>query len=506
MGVVFLFLSFRSYIFNFDGVACATAVELGNPSFLVHGNHLIYGLVGFILYRSVSTILPMITSIHALQILNVFCAGISTSVFFLLMHALTHNRMHALWATLGMVFSFSFWFWHIEPQVYPLGFVFLVGASYILFTKQLTRRRCMIIGLIHACACFGHIVHVLFMPVVFFYMWHAHRDRSFKPVLIMWLHYAAIFTVILVTGYCLVILFIVKPASLDELVGFLAGSAGLSGQMRWQGTFTLARTFEWITTSVHAVFGWIMPVSMIDPGNQVYHEPVELNVLISSIPPFFANVMYAGFIVQYTSLILLSIVGLLCLVRLKDIINAHRSIYVALAVWIGLYAIFFITWEPGNITYHQSDLIPLWIGIGLGISTISTHRWHGVLLGIFSITLFLNTFINYVLPAHDPNGNHFLQTMKYIKKNLSPRDVLIIQGGINRVYIPYFARRYYIDLDKHKTAVDMLIDQHRSNGARFYAFPDITDSKRLNDLGVFYTIGTRIKSHHHTLIEIIPEP
>ncbi|TBR20946.1 hypothetical protein EPO15_11635, partial [bacterium] len=46
-----LYLVFPSLRHNFDGVACAIAVELGDFRHLVHGNHLAYGLVGFAFHR-----------------------------------------------------------------------------------------------------------------------------------------------------------------------------------------------------------------------------------------------------------------------------------------------------------------------------------------------------------------------------------------------------------------------------------------------------------------------
>src|SRR4051812_15616951 len=47
LGVLLLDLSVRSLFYNFDGVACAIAVELSDFKHLVHGNHLAYGVVGW---------------------------------------------------------------------------------------------------------------------------------------------------------------------------------------------------------------------------------------------------------------------------------------------------------------------------------------------------------------------------------------------------------------------------------------------------------------------------
>lgn len=41
--VFLVYIAFLSKLYNFDGIACAGAVELGDPRFLLHGNHLAYG-------------------------------------------------------------------------------------------------------------------------------------------------------------------------------------------------------------------------------------------------------------------------------------------------------------------------------------------------------------------------------------------------------------------------------------------------------------------------------
>ena len=45
------YLAWPSSFYNMDGVACAIAVELGDLRHLVHGNHVLYGLVGLAFHR-----------------------------------------------------------------------------------------------------------------------------------------------------------------------------------------------------------------------------------------------------------------------------------------------------------------------------------------------------------------------------------------------------------------------------------------------------------------------
>ena len=65
-----LYLAFRSLYFNFDGVACAIAVELSDFKHLVHGNHLAYGVVGWLFNRAWLVLGYKGPALLALQILD----------------------------------------------------------------------------------------------------------------------------------------------------------------------------------------------------------------------------------------------------------------------------------------------------------------------------------------------------------------------------------------------------------------------------------------------------
>src|SRR3989339_546793 len=46
------YVIFLPRFYNFDGVACAMAVEIGKANQLFHGNHLVYGFTGFLFDRA----------------------------------------------------------------------------------------------------------------------------------------------------------------------------------------------------------------------------------------------------------------------------------------------------------------------------------------------------------------------------------------------------------------------------------------------------------------------
>ena len=56
-------------MWNFDGVACAAALELGNPIYYFHANHLLYGFFGALFWKAVQPLhvdraLPAVGQLH----------------------------------------------------------------------------------------------------------------------------------------------------------------------------------------------------------------------------------------------------------------------------------------------------------------------------------------------------------------------------------------------------------------------------------------------------------
>ena len=76
-----LYLCFHSTFYNFDGVACAIAVELGDLRHLAHGNHLAYGLLGWAwtgAWRLLGFTGP---ALLCLQVLDSLLGGLAAGLF-----------------------------------------------------------------------------------------------------------------------------------------------------------------------------------------------------------------------------------------------------------------------------------------------------------------------------------------------------------------------------------------------------------------------------------------
>ncbi len=386
-----LYLAVPAARYNFDGVACAIAVDLGDLRHLVHGNHLGYGILGygwFSLWKLAGYQGP---ALYALQALSSLLGAAAAGVLARLLMGLGLRPATAATAALGLAVSEFYWTWSLEAQVYPLGALFLALTAAEAFRE---RPRPVLLGLFHAGAMLGHVGHVMFAPAVAWLLWKRPKDV---------LAWAASAAAALLAAYAAAALFCVKPASYEDARVWLLGSAALTldKHFLWHGGWTWANLAGWLFTSTRmwgagtlgAAAGW----------------------------------------------------GLAALGARTAAPGPRRR--AALACVIGLfgYALLFMSWEPRTPVYRVSDFILLWVLIALGVDA-----WPGretvkrALPAAAVVALGAWNLVAVVLPGGDPGRNVPLRTVLRLAAAW-PENAWVVAGGQYQVYIPYFAHRRPID-------------------------------------------------------------
>lgn len=484
--VLFLYLSFLSKLYNFDGVACAMAIELGNLKHLFHGNHLLYGFLGFLFHHLLHSIGLNVRSIISLQLMNCVLGSFSSVLFFLLLYRLTRQLQLSILYALGMVFSFGFWLWHLEAQVYPLGFIFLVSATFVLFSQDHSKKYVWV-GLLHSLACLGHIVHIIWIPVVLHRMYVETNSVSLALFWQKVRHYMTSLFIPLLCAYGAVILLVIKPQTVDDGMRFLSGSAALSGTFSWPGLPGFERIKIWLFTEGQALYGHDLHKTVWGPATSI------MPTLLGGILRLLSKVLLAG-------------AGIYGLLKIKNIfVHDNKPVLIECGIWIGVYALFFSSWEPGNITYHQTDLIPLWIVIAFIFKSMPGSLVKLGAAAIVVIVLFINNFYGVIYPLSKASRNPLLSKMKFINEISNPQDLIIITGGWGRVYVPYFSRRRYVTLEHHRKILAETATQFWEKGLRVFVYSDILENDTLKQLGLFYTIKINYrKDENFSLAEIVP--
>ena len=390
-----LYLAFPSMRHNFDGVACAIAIELGDFKHLVHGNHLAYGLVGFLFHRLLHLLGLALPALWALQILDSLCGALGAALFARLLLRRGRPAGVAAAAAMGLAVSNGWWCRSVDAQVYLLAGPFLVLA----FDEALRERpRALRLAAFHTAAMLVHSSHALFAPVACWAIWRGHGDGEEGRRELG--RYLAFCFVAVVACYLAAAALFVRPASLSDVQLWLLGSAGLGP----------GRSYNWLSaaTPFEALFQW---------GRS------SLRV-VAERPPW-------G-------------LGLWLLAAWGALGARARLERTAGLLWVGAYAVLTASWEPWNIDYRIMDLLPLWAAAAAAVSP------EGTLAGARAVALYAAVlgganFAWNMWPVSRLETNLPLQKTLWLRGVL-PRDAWVTALSIEEVYIPYFTHRRTVNL------------------------------------------------------------
>ena len=427
-----IYLSFPAARYNFDGVACAIAVELGDQKHLVHGNHLAYAALGYFFFRGLRALRLALPALQSLQIFSSLLGAAGIGGFAWLLLECGVSPLVALFGAIGLAVSKIYWIWSLEAQVFPLGAAFLMFAAAEAFRKKPDPVR---LGLLHAGAVLGHVGHLMFFPAAVYLLGSRSpsptpRDKKRAVAL-----YAAALILAVAAAYALAA-FWVQPKSLGDLRIWLLGSAALA----------VDRSFGW-----HGGYSWQGLLSWL----RISFEMAGIG--------FWGGVALIG------------AAGLGGWRRWKK----DRRIVIGSLLWLAGYAALFLSWEPYTPDYRITDLAPLWLLACMGLETL---RWplraRAAAIGLAVLVLGACNFESDILPASRPENNADLQRALWIARE-TPPDAWIIADGIDQVYIPYFAGRSFINLRYYSGRPELLnarIESIQSMKADVFAVPEILPS------------------------------
>ncbi len=396
--VLFFNLAQRSLFYNFDGVACAIAVELSDFKHLVHGNHLAYGVVGWCFDKLWRFFGYQGQSVLVLQVLDSVLGAAGAAVFSSLLRRMGRGEREAVLGAAALAVSHAWWFWSLEAQVYMLGALFAALAAREALSEK---PRPALMGLWHAGAILGHVGHLMAFPALVYVLTRKKGRREALP-------YMSSLCVAVAIPYICAGLFAVQPSSFHELKLWLLGSAAL----------TTDRSFLW-----HSI-----PLAQALPA----WAGMTLRV-------FTEFVGRSG--LAWTAGVALAILPLLAAARGAADRTRESAFWL---LWLAGYAVLFIAWEPYTIVYRVSDLPALWALATLGLKALPARLRLGVLVAWTAAAFAFN--LTYVVrPAADPANNPDLVEAEWTKIS-APERAWILANGRGAVYIPYFAGRRPVNL------------------------------------------------------------
>ncbi len=470
LGLSLFYLLFPSAFYNFDGVACAIAVELSDFPHLVHGNHLAYGLLGWLFDRFWRILGYAGPAILPLQALDSLLGAAGAGVFCALLLRLGLGPQAACLASLGLALSQAYWFWSLEAQVYMLGSLFLMLAALEGFGA----RRPVRLGLWHALAMLGHVGHALFLPVAVYLLWNA-RDRG---KLLGRYGLALVLTVL--CAYGAVAALVVRPGTLEAWRLWLLGSSalGVERSFAWHGGLSWANLGQWGLMTLR-IFTDPLPL----PG------PARL----------------AGWCLSGAALACAAASPFLAPSGLGKAVRAAL-------IWIASYALLYASWEPWTAVYRITDLAPLWLLIACLVSSQAGHasrslrRALGLLMAAWLAAAGLFNWKTTIAPRADPANNRQYQEALWIAAKTPPESWVVV-SSVDQVYIPYFALRKPLNMryfEGRQEALRLRLDLLAAAGQKVFITSGTLKASGLRDFFKAYGLREQARRGETVLWRLAP--
>jgi len=420
----FLFyLSFRSLAFNFDGVACAIAVELSDFKHLVHGNHLAYGVVAWLFDRAWRVLGYRGQALLPLQVLDSLLGAAGAAAFASLLRRSGRTERESALGAAALAVSSAWWFWSLEAQVYMLGALFAALAAREALDEK---PRPAVVGLWHAAAVLGHVGHAMALPAL---AWALSRKEGRRRLPT----YLSALGASVLLAYAVAGVFAVRPASAEELRLWLLGSAALG----------VDRAFSW-----HAA-----------PAAQAFPAWAQMTLRI------FCD--FLGRPAGWRAVGLL--LGALPLAAaVAGAVRGDRRARFWL-IWLAGYAALFLNWEPYTPVYRVGDLLALW-----ALALIGMESWPARARA-FALTAWIAAAASFnfaftVKPASEPGANKDLAEARWCAERV-PAEAWVLSYGNGSVYLPYFAHLRTVNLRylQDAGALEQRLDQLNARGEAVYA-------------------------------------
>lgn len=397
-GALLLNLSTRSLFFNFDGVACAIAVELSDFKHLVHGNHLAYGVVGWAFHSLWKLFGYQGPALLPLQVLDSILGAAAAAVFGDLLRKQGRGEREAALGAAALAVSHAWWFWSLEAQVYMLGALFIVLAAREALSD---RPRLLWLGFWHGLAILGHVGHVMAFPALA-YALTRRKNRSDAAA------YLGVAAFVLAFSYISACNLAVKPSTGEELRLWLLGSAALG----------VDRGFSWHSTPLlYSIFSW---------------SRMSLRI-------FAEFVGRAG--IAWSLGVIIAVLPVLAAARGAAEKTKEGSFWL---IWLAGYALLFIAWEPYTIVYRVTDLMPLIALATLGLGGFSP-RVRGAALAAWILAAGAYNYATVIKPASVFSNNPDLVEAEWTKVS-TPPEAWVLVNGRGGVYVPYFSGRRTVNL------------------------------------------------------------
>ncbi len=190
-GVLLCYLALLTKNYYWDGIFFARVIEeaRGLDASLLHPNHLVYNVVGYLFYKLAHGAGLQVRAVVVLQVLNCFFGAASAYVLFRILQDCFRSLYLSTALTLLFAFSATWWKFATDADSYTASTFFLLVSFYFVLPHR--RPRPFLAAGAHAAAMLFHQLAIFFFPVAALGVFLQTADEPTRRRLVHVFKYAA---------------------------------------------------------------------------------------------------------------------------------------------------------------------------------------------------------------------------------------------------------------------------------------------------------------------------
>jgi hypothetical protein len=145
---------------------------------LIQPSHLLYNVIGFVIYKLLLTVGLKLRALTALQILDAVFSSVAAVVFFLTLKSAFRSLYLASWLTLLFGLSANWWKYSTDADVYIVSvLLLLIAFRFILPTAK---PRPLVVAVFYWLSMCFHELAIFFGPVIMAGLLYQHESARQK--------------------------------------------------------------------------------------------------------------------------------------------------------------------------------------------------------------------------------------------------------------------------------------------------------------------------------------
>lgn len=447
-------------------------------------HHLLYHITAYYWLSFLQPIFPHVKDYYLVEVYTaLWGSGTVVILYNFFRNRFFLSRWESLLSLATIIFSYGFWFYSTNIEVYAPPMFFILAALYILTRKGFTTADLTKVVILQICAILFHQVNILFSVVVLYKLWLERKRLNVPRALAL---YALAGLVFVGGAYFLVGWVIEGHHSLASWVGWMEGYAGTDEY--WQGLST--------KTPVHVLIG--LSHAFVG-GHYIFQLPPikaylnhSLNTHSLSDELFLGRQMSeTTAMLLFALMLVLAALMLWMLVRFirryKTIVEHYGQVVPMLLVCGLTYSLFFCFWMPEILEFWLLQTVLFWLLI-MGTLPVAGTPYHippDVIRILFISLLFTTNFFGSVRWLQHIGNDWFYEKVKKVSKVATPRDMILLQDGwILGDFASYYTKARVEEVPSKKvpaSEIDKAITDCLSNKGKVYIFTELNNGNFIPD-------------------------